>query len=114
VTYYEDPRRFPSRVIGLSFQGPRGGLFLPSGSRYLVSLVFAVKDFLKNLFPATPESDSHLKTGAVLRRPGGPKREAVYAFHRPLRQVLLSVFQGGKVSQGFPGFPAREDSTFVQ
>ena len=50
MTYYEDPRRFSSRVIGFSFQGPRGRTFLPSGSRCLVSLAFAVKDFLKLSF----------------------------------------------------------------
>jgi hypothetical protein len=50
VTYYEDPRRFSSRVIGFSFQGPRGRTFLPSGSRCLVRLVFAVKDFVRLSF----------------------------------------------------------------
>ena len=50
MTYYEDPRRFSSRVIGLSFQGPRGRTFLPSGSRCLVCLVFAVKDFVRLSF----------------------------------------------------------------
>jgi hypothetical protein len=67
VTYYEDPRRFSSRVIGLSFQGPRGGRFLPSGSRYLVSLVSAVKDFLKTFFSRLPNQ----APWAALRRPGG-------------------------------------------
>ena len=50
MTYYEDPRRFSSRVIGFSFQGPRGRTFLPSGSRCLVSLVFVVKDFVRLSF----------------------------------------------------------------
>ena len=72
VTYYEDPRRFSSRVIGLSFQGPRGRAFLPSGSRYLVSAVFAVKDFVKLFFRVPdcfPFEAARLRVAS--RRPGG-------------------------------------------
>ena len=90
VTYYEDPRRFSSRVIGLSFQGPRGRTFLPSGSRCLVSLVFAVKDFRNFSFHRF--CFRLFVSAAFLRGIQGLQRVAVFSPSRLSRQGIFETF----------------------
>lgn len=93
MIYCEDPRRFSSRVIGFSFQGPRGRTFLPSGSRCLVSLAFAVKDFVKlsfhrGCFELFIPRFSRRKTLGF----EGPKRVAVSSLCRLCCQRLCETF----------------------
>jgi hypothetical protein len=103
VTYYEDPRRFSSRVIGLSFQGPRGRAFLPSGSRYVVSLVFAVKDFAK-LFSATPDSDFSPSCGLSARRRGVRSGRRCMPSIVSFGKIFCRYFARAKFLRDFQGF----------
>ena len=105
MTYYEDPRRFSSRVIGLSFQGPRGGAFLPSGSRYLVSVAFAVKDFVK-LSSAVPDAfpfgDALFGERKATRgvRIGRRCMPSIVSFGK----IFCRYFFGSKFPRDFEGF----------
>ena len=90
-TSYEDPRRFPSRVIGFSFQGPRGRAFLPSGSRCLVPLAFAVKDF-RNFSPSRVGFRGASPCGGASE---SPKRVAVSSLSRLCCQRLRETFFRG-------------------
>ena len=103
MTYYEDPRRFSSRVIGLSFQGPRGRTFLPSGSRCLVSLVFAVKDFLRLSFHRGFRCGPGL---SLLPASFGSLQAAsgVRSGSRYLVSVVFAVKDFVKLSSATPGF----------
>ena len=95
MIYCEDPRRFSSRVIGFSFQGPRGRTFLPSGSRCLVSLVFAVKDFVRLSFHRGFRCGPLVFCSGFLaevRGVGGPKRVAVSSLRRLCCQRLCETF----------------------
>jgi hypothetical protein len=110
VTYYEDPRRFSSRVIGLSFQGPRGRTFLPSGSRCLVCLVFAVKDFLRlsfhrcfGLFSLSFDRASRLRSGSrcLVCLVFPVKGFSKLSFHRGSRRIFSPAFlRAWKVRSG--------------
>ena len=114
---YEDPRRFPSRVIGLSFQGPRGEFSLPSGSRYLVSVVFAVKDFLKLFFRACRapcETGAIALSGAPLPASGVPKGRRCMPSIVSLSKIFVRKIELSDFSRNSEGFRSSDDLSFVQ
>jgi hypothetical protein len=98
------PRDF-SRVMGLSFQGPRGG-FLPSGPRNLVSVISFVKRFLPILLgPRDPgrifrkELSASEDLGTKLWiRSGGTERRVEH-FSRPSKGPT-ALLPGAPASQG--------------
>ena len=97
-------------------EGKRGGWRVRSGSRYLVSVVFAVKDFVKlssseppfQTFPGRAASCEALGVGGV--RSGRRCMLPVGVS----RQVLLSLSVVFQKTPQFQGVPIRKDSTSVQ
>ena len=88
-----------------------------SGSRYLVSVVFAVKDFV-NFLLRPPVSNFSGRASAPLR--GGSRVGGVRSGRRCMlpvgvsRQVLLSLSVVFEKTPHFQGLPIEKDSTFVQ